>query len=69
MKRRTEKYRQAELNAELLDGWMLVQLLKFGSDQEKRRRLAQLALEAQSLPFKDCSCVTCLALQGQVSGA
>jgi len=69
VKRKSFRVQQAEVNADLLDGWVLVQLLRFdGSPRQQRRIQAHMAMAA-ALPLADCPCAVCESLRGQVSNA
>jgi hypothetical protein len=69
VKRRPRTTVRAEVAAELLDGWMFVQLLKFDEGERQHRRIRAHLATAAALPLADCPCLTCECLRGQVSGA
>jgi hypothetical protein len=69
VKRRISRRVPAEVNAELLDGWMLIQLLKYETPELAARRISALFATSAGLPLPDCWCPLCTSVRGRVSNA
>jgi len=69
VKRRPRLVLGSEVASELLDGWVLVQLLKMDNPDRQLRRLQAHLTTAAVLPLSDCGCHVCVSLRGQISNA